>query len=157
MSVEISVNLRKKIDEIKKKFPTGKSPILPLLHAFQDEFGYISVEIEEEIAKIVGVSPVYVREVSTFYSMFNNKPVGKYHIQVCGNISCWLRGYDEIVEYIKKKLGIEIGETTPDGKFTLSRVECLGMCDQAPVMQINGDFYGNLTPEKIDEILDNLE
>ncbi len=153
----MSENLRKKIEEIKEKFPTGKSPILPLLHAFQDEFGYISLEIEEEIARIVNVSPVYVREVSTFYSMFNNNPVGKYHIQVCGNISCWLRGYEDIVEYIKKKLGIDLGQTTPDGKFTLSRVECLGMCDHAPVMQINGEFYGDLTFEKIDEILDSLE
>ena len=155
--MELTDTLKVRFDEIKKKFPTGLSSVLPAIHAVQEEFGHVPQNIEPLIAEHLGIPKERIREVTTFYFMFNNKPVGKYHIYVCGNISCWLRGYENILEHLEKRLNIKAGETTMDGKFTLSAVECLGMCDHAPVIQINGEFYGDLTAEKLDSVLDNLD
>jgi NADH-quinone oxidoreductase E subunit len=155
--MELSATLKTRLDEIKRKFPFAFSSVLPAIHAVQEEFGYVPQEIEPAVARYLNIPQERIREVSTFYFMFNNRTVGKYHIYLCSNVSCWLREYEGILTCLEKKLGITAGETTSDGKFTISLVECLGMCDEAPVMQINGTFYGNLTPEKIDEILDNLD
>ena len=127
-----------------------------MLHLAQKEFGYISPELEKQVASLLDISPVKVREVLTFYTMFNRKTVGKYHIQVCYNLSCALSGAESLLEYISKKLDIHLGETTADGKFTLSAVECLGACEQAPCMMVNFDYYGHLDQNKIDQILDSL-
>jgi NADH-quinone oxidoreductase E subunit len=127
------------------------------LHLAQQEFGHISADSEKMIAEILGIKPIRVREVVTFYTMLTSKPLGKYHIQICRNVSCSLLGADKLIDYLKKKLRVEPGETTPDNKFTLSLVECLGACETAPSMVVNFDFYGNLDQKKIDEILDGLE
>jgi len=127
------------------------------LQLTQREFGCISNEEEKIVAEILGIKPIKVREVVSFYTMLNPKPVGKYHIQVCSNLSCFLMEAEELIDYLKEKLGIEPGETTPDKKFTLTTVECLGACDQAPSMMINFDYYGHLDKKKIDELLDKLK
>ena len=157
MSPEFSDQTKKKIEEILSRYPQKEAAILPLLHITQREFGCISNEEEKIVAKILDIKPVKVREVVSFYTMLNPKPLGKYHIQICSNLSCSLRGADKLIDYFKEKLGIEPGETTPDKKFTLTTVECLGACEQAPSMMVNFDYYGHLDKKKIDEILDKLK
>ncbi len=157
MSPEFSDQTKKKIEEVLSRYPRKEAAILPLLHLTQREFGCISNEEEKIVAEILGIKPIKVREVVSFYTMLNPKPVGKYHIQVCSNLSCFLMEAEELIDYLKEKLGIEPGETTPDKKFTLTTVECLGACDQAPSMMINFDYYGHLDKKKIDELLDKLK
>lgn len=128
-----------------------------MLHLTQKEFGCISEEEEKRVAEILELKPIQVREVVTFYTMLNQKPVGKYHIQVCSNLSCSLMGAESLIDYLKEKLGIGLGETTPDKKFTLSSVECLGACEMAPSLMVNFDYHGNLDKEKIDKILSGLK
>jgi NADH-quinone oxidoreductase subunit E len=128
-----------------------------VLHLTQKEFGCISEEEEKRVAEILELKPIQVREVVTFYTMFNQKPVGKYHIQVCSNLSCSLLGAESLIDYLMEKLGIGLGETTPDKKFTLSSVECLGACEMAPSLMVNFDYHGNLDKEKIDNILSGLK
>ena len=123
----------------------------------QQECGYLTEEALREIASILDISTVQLNEIAAFYTMYNKKPVGKYHVQVCTNVSCSLLGAEHIVEVLSKKLGTKKGETTPDNKFTLSEVECLGSCGTAPMMQINDDYYENLTDAKIEEILKGLK
>jgi len=129
----------------------------PVLHETQKEFGWISPDYEKKVAELLDISPVKVREVVSFYTMFNSKEVGKYHIQVCSNLSCSLLGAESLIEYLEQKLGIQPGETTSDNKFTLSLVECLGACETAPCMMINFDYFGHLDKEKIDDILGKLK
>ena len=155
--MNLSPELKSALDNLKQAYPLGRSVLLPALYAVQKEFGHIPPELEPAVADHLGIPVEVVHETSTFYFMFNNRPVGRHHIYLCGNLSCWLRGFEPLNELLEKKLGIRDGQTTPDGKFTLSVVECLGLCDQAPVMQINGVSYGHLTPETVDQILDNLE
>jgi len=157
MSPEFSDQTKKKIEEVLSRYPRKEAAILPLLQLTQREFGCISNEEEKIVAEILGIKPIKVREVVSFYTMLNPKPVGKYHIQVCSNLSCFLMEAEELIDYLKEKLGIEPGETTPDKKFTLTTVECLGACDQAPSMMINFDYYGHLDKKKIDELLDKLK
>jgi len=156
MSLKFSPEAEKKIKEIIKHYPEKQSALLPILHLAQKEFGYINEEVENLVAQILDIKPIKVREVVTFYTMFHQKPVGKYHIQICRNISCSLNGAEDLINYISEKLGIKVGETTPDQKFTLSVVECLGACEHAPCMQINSEYYGNLDKKKIDLILERL-
>ncbi len=156
MSLKFSPEAEKQIKEIIKHYPEKQSALLPILHLAQKEFGYINEEVENLVAQILDIKPIKVREVVTFYTMFHQKPVGKYHIQVCRNISCSLNGAEDLINYISEKLGIKVGETTPDQKFTLSVVECLGACEHAPCMQINSEYYGNLDKKKIDLILERL-
>ena len=141
---------------ILKKYPDKRSCLLPLLHLAQREFGWISGEAMDFIAGQLQVPVMQVYETATFYTMYNKKPVGKYHLQVCTNISCSLLNAEHIVKYLEEKLGIGVGETSEDGKFTLTEVECLGSCGTAPVMMINDDYYENLTPERIDAIISKL-
>ena len=157
MSPGFSEKIRKEIDKIVARYPQKEAAILPVLHITQQEFGFISPESEELVAGILGVKPIRVREVVTFYTMLNRDPVGKYHIQVCSNLSCSLLGSEKLIDYIKEKLSIEPGETSKDKKFTLSLVECLGACEQAPCMMVNFEYHGNLDKKKIDKILDGLE
>lgn len=157
MSPDIKDSTRKKIEEIVSHYADKEAALLPVLHLVQGEAGFISPQEEKQVAEILGIRPIKVREVVTFYTMINQKPVGKYHVQVCSNLSCSLLGGESLLEHLKKKLGIETGETTPDKKFTLTAVECLGACEQAPCMMVNFDYFGNLDEEKIDRILNGLE
>ncbi len=156
-AIEFSDEGMREFSEMVKRFPEKKAAILPALHIAQREFGYISPDVIKYVAGLLGLSPARVHGVVTFYTMFNQKPVGKYHLQVCRNVSCSLLGAFHLIEYISGKLDIEPGETTPDGNFTLSLVECLGSCGTAPVMQVNDDYVENLTEEKIDAILNREE
>jgi NADH-quinone oxidoreductase subunit E len=157
MNPEFSEKAKKKIEEIVARYPQKEAAILPVLHMAQQEFGSISAEVEKQVARILGIKPIRVRELVTFYTMFHREALGKYHIQVCSNLSCSLLGAGNLVDYLAEKLGIEPGETTPDKKFTLSTVECLGACERAPCMMINFNYYGDISPEKVDEILDSLK
>jgi NADH-quinone oxidoreductase E subunit len=145
------------IQALIKRYPQKRSALIPSLQLAQKEVGYISTETMCEIAQIFDLSPNEVHEVASFYTMFYKKPMGKYVIQVCTNISCLLCNAEGIVEHLTRKLGIALGETTPDGKYTLLEVECLGSCGTSPVIQINEDYYEELSPEKVDRILDSLE
>lgn len=156
MSPELTDKTKKVLEDIISRYPKKEAALLPVLHAAQKEFGHISTQEEELVASLLGINPVQVREVVTFYTMINSKPVGKYHIQVCANLSCTLLGTESLVEYLCGKLGIQVGETTPDKKFTLTMVQCLGACEQAPCMMVNFDYHHRLDKKKIDEILDNL-
>jgi NADH-quinone oxidoreductase subunit E len=145
-----------KVKEIIARYPQGKqkSALLPVLHLAQEEFGgWLSAETMDYVASLLQITPIEVYEVATFYSMFNMKPVGKHVFEVCQTGPCMLRGSDNIIDYIKKKLSINVGETTPDGLFTLKTVECLGACGYAPMMQLGKHFREHLTPEKVDEII----
>lgn len=147
------------INSILKKYPQDrkKSAILPLLDLAQrQQNGFLSKEAIETVASIIEVSNIHAYEVASFYSMFNLKPVGKFHIQICGTTPCWLRGAGDLINHCKKKLSIKTGETTSDGLFTLTEVECLGACVNAPVVQVNDDYYEDLTIDKIDQLLDNF-
>ncbi|MBS1490568.1 MAG: NADH-quinone oxidoreductase subunit NuoE [Bacteroidetes bacterium] len=134
-----------------------KSALIPILHLAQAEFnGWLSPEAMDYVASILNIKPIEVYEVVTFYSMFNTKPVGKCLLEVCQTSSCWLRGSNEIIDHLKKKLNIGVGETTADGMFTLKTVECLGSCGTAPMLQCGADFHENLTIEKVDSLLEKL-
>ncbi len=150
------MDLKEKVEEIARKYPKRRSALLPALFLAQTKYGYLTKEAMEEVASILGLLPVQVYEVATFYTMFNKKPVGKFHVQVCTNVSCSLLGSEMIVDCLKKKLGIKAGETTRNNLFTLTEVECLGSCGTAPMMQINDTYYENLTEEKVENILNEL-
>lgn len=144
------------IVRIMQKYPQKKAALIPILHMFQEKFGFISPEMEKFIAGALGIPPSSVREVTDFYSMFKRKAIGKYHITVCSSISCHLLGAKNIMEFIQQKLGIFPGEVTRDRMFSLEEVSCLGYCDVAPALMINDEVYGNLTVEKIEKILKEL-
>ncbi len=156
MSMELSLKAKDRVKEILARYPTRQAALLPALWVAQEEWGWISSEGMELIAKLLELPVSHVRGVASFYTMCNKRPVGKYHIQVCWNISCSLRGAESLICWISKRLGIGLGETTSDKKFTLSGVECLASCGTAPAMQINDTYYENLTEEKVRQILDEL-
>lgn len=157
MSREFTPALKKRIEGVLAHYPNKQAGLLPVLRLVQSEKGFISAEDERIVAALLGLRPIKVREVVTFYTLFVRKPLGQFHIQVCSNLSCSLAGGEKILEHLKARLGIRIGQTTPDGKYTLTEVECLGACEQAPCMMVNFDYYGNLDPEKIDRILEGLK
>lgn len=156
MSVAFSDTARAAFERMLSRYPTREAAILPTLHLAQREFGYLSGEAIEYVASLLGFSPAHIEGVATFYTMYRRKPVGKYHLQICRNLSCSLMGAEHLIEHVAKKIGVRPGETTPDGRFTLSTVECLGSCGTAPVMQVNDDYHENLTEESVDAILDGL-
>lgn len=147
----------REINDLTGKYANKRSAVMPALFVVQREYGYVTEEGMREVANILGLRPVQVFEVATFYTMYNKKPVGKYHIQVCTNISCSLLGADHIMDFLSQRLGVKVKETTPDKMFTLSAVECLGSCGTAPMMQINDRYYEDLTKEKIEEVLKGLK
>ena len=147
----------KKVEELRKRFPNSKALTIPVLWMVQEEHGWISDQAVEEIAKLLELPVNHVYGVVSFYTMFNRKPVGKFHIQMCTNVSCQLLGAEKLSEYICRKLDVRVGETTQDKKFTVTEVECLGSCGTAPMMQVNDDYYENLTEEKIDELVRRLQ
>jgi NADH-quinone oxidoreductase E subunit len=146
----------RQIQDLMGKYPRKRSALIPSLQLAQKETGYLSNEVIAEIARIFELSPNEVNEVASFYTMLYKKPVGKYVIQVCTNISCMLCDAEKILDHLVRRLGIKPGETSADRKFTLIEVECLGSCGTSPVIQINEDYYEDLTTEKVDQILDRL-
>jgi NADH-quinone oxidoreductase subunit E len=145
------------VNQIISRYPAGrqKSALLPVLHLAQEEFGgWLDVPVMDYVAEILKIEPIEVYEVASFYSMYNLKPVGTYMFEVCQTGPCMVNGCDEIIQYIKDKLGIGVGETTADRMFTLKTVECLGACGYAPMMQMGKTYREHLTKEKIDSIID---
>lgn len=155
--VQFSEQQMQEFNRLVKRYPEGKqkSALLPVLHLAQESFGgWLSVETMDYVANLLRLEPIEVYEVATFYSMFNTQPVGKYMFEVCQTGPCMLNGSDDIIAYIKEKLGINVGETTPDGMFTLKTVECLGACGYAPMMQLGKHYREHLTKEKVDAIIE---
>lgn len=146
----------RKVDAIVGRYPERKAALLPVLWLVQRTRGWIDGPSEEWVASRLGVSASHVHGVVTFYTMYKPRPFGRYHIQVCTTLSCMLRGSDDIVGHLERKLGIRPGETTSDGKFSLVKVECLGSCGTAPMLQLNDDYHENLSIEGLDRLLDGL-
>src|SRR4051812_9345230 len=152
----LSQKFYEQMARLEPRYPNKVALLLPALHAAQDETGWLPPEVMEEVGTYIGIHPAQVREVASFYTMYNLKPVGKYHLKVCTNVACCLRGADGIVEHVEKKLGIRCGETTQDRQFTLMEEECLGACGTAPAMMMNDDYVENLTIESVDALLEKL-
>ena len=160
MNVQFSDEKLSKVSEIIKRYPQGKqkSALLPILHLAQDEFGgWLDTPVMDYVAVLLQIEPIEVYEVASFYSMYNLKPVGKYLFEVCQTGPCMLNGSDQIIDYIKQKLNIGVGETTADGLFTLKTVECLGACGYAPMMQLGKTYREHLTKEKVDAIVEECK
>ena len=154
----LSESSLQEIEHELSKYPADRrqSALMAALRIAQDEHGWLSSELINYVAELIQVPGVRAYEVASFYSMYELKPVGKHKICVCTNISCMLRGSDDVVDHLKSRLGIGLGETTEDGNITLKEVECLAACAGAPMMQVNREYHENLTPERIDAILDGL-
>ena len=153
MNREYPVDLIEKIEGLVRHYPKKEAALVPVLRLVQEAVGCISPEEEAFVAGALGLKPMRVREVASFYTMLTRRPMGRYHIQVCLNLSCSLLGAGQLVEYLEERLGIRDGETSADGRFSLSTVECLGACDQAPCLMINSEHYGNLDRAGIDVLL----
>lgn len=146
----------KRIEEARKKYPTSQASVMDVLYIAQEQNGFISTEVMNEIALLLGIDAVDVLSVVSFYTMYHQKPVGRNHIQVCTNVSCMLKGGYEILDEVIGKLGIMENEVTTDRKFSIEEVECMGSCGTAPMFAVNEDYYENLTKEKVSQILDSL-
>ena len=157
MAVEFSPDTLKKFEETVNRYPKKEAAMLPVLYLAQQEFGHLGEEAIAYVAKILEQPPARVHGVVSFYTMLNMKPIGRHHIQVCRTLPCALRGAEKITGFLKQKLGIELGQTTSDKRFTLTEVECLASCGTAPMMQINDDYYESLTEAKVTEILESLK
>lgn len=155
----LSDSIRQQIDGLRQNYPEGenRAPLVMALHAAQDEYGWLSEQTLEDVAEYLDLEPIKVYEAATFYDMFNREPVGRYNVKVCTNISCMLTGSDGVVDHLRNRLGLDFGETSEDGRFTLTEVECLGACGGAPVVWIGRTYYEDITPERIDAILDGLD
>ena len=159
MGIELSDELKKQCEAIIGRYPEGwkQAAILPLLHLLQREWGYIPLEGIRLVADMLGMPPARAAGVMSFYPMFHKAPVGRHVIQICSTLSCALCGAEEVVEHIKEKLRIDVGETTPDGKFTLEKAECIAACEGAPAIRINDALHRYVTKAKLDELLEGLE
>ena len=146
----------RRVDALVANYPQPKAALLPVLWEVQKAKGWIDLEGERWVAARLGVAPSHVHGCVTFYTMYKQEPSGRYHIQLCTTLSCMLRGSDELMRHLEAKLGIKTGETTPDGKFSRARVECLGSCGTAPMFQLNDDYHENLTSEAVDRLLASL-
>jgi NADH-quinone oxidoreductase subunit E len=144
------------VRRLQSLYPDRRGALLPVLHLAQDTFGHISLEVEEYVAGLFDLSPAHVHEVVTFYTLFFREPKGRHVISVCQNLSCHLMGAKTIIDHLKQRLGIEVGETTADGRVTLLAVECLCACEQAPMMQVDDRYEGLLTPDTVDRVLQGL-
>ncbi|HEX4642157.1 MAG TPA: NAD(P)H-dependent oxidoreductase subunit E, partial [Candidatus Acidoferrales bacterium] len=149
--------LETKFQSLESRYPVKRSALIPMLLYAQDQFGFVSDEMVEEIARRLGLNALQVTETMAYYSMLRRQRAGKFHVQVCTNVSCMLRGGNALYDFVQKKLEIGHKETTADGVFSLEEVECLGACTGAPAMQVNYDFYENLTPERATQIFEALE
>jgi NADH-quinone oxidoreductase subunit E len=156
LSFAFTADRQKRFDDLVAKYPDKRSVALPALHLAQEQEGYLSLETIETLAKMLNITPASLMDTVSFYTMFRTRPQGKYLLQVCQTLSCSLAGADKIVSHLANKYRLKVGETTEDGKFTLLKVECLGSCGTAPVVQINDDYYEKMTPDKLDRILSKL-
>jgi len=156
MPVEFSKSALEEYERILAAYPVKRAAIMPVLWLAQKEFGHLSEEVQQYVAERMGFPIAWVSGLASFYTMFYKKPVGKHHLQVCTNVSCMLRGSDEIVRSIERRLGVGLGETTPDGRFTLDEVECLGSCGTAPMMQVNEAYHEDLTPQRTLDLIERL-
>lgn len=154
--IEFSPQAMAEFQRLRQRYPSARATLLPVLWLAQREFHVITPEVADYVGSLLELPGSDVYSVASFYTMYNRRPVGRYHIQVCRNVSCFLKGCHGVIAQISERLGIREGETSQDGGFTLSTVECLGSCDTAPMMQINENYYENLTPARIDEILAQL-
>ena len=145
--------LDEKVQRLLDRYPQPRSAAMPILHLIQETYGFISSEAMEWTATRLGLQPAQILELVTFYPMFRQKPVGRNHVKVCRTLSCALEGAEPLRDYLLRKLGAKLGETTADGRFTVSEVECLACCGTAPVMMVNDDLHEGVTPEKADQIL----
>jgi NADH-quinone oxidoreductase E subunit len=150
------VNL-KKVEELRKRYPTSQALVLPVLWIVQEQHGFISEDAMKYVATLLNLPYGQILGVVTFYTMLNRKPVGKHHIEVCTNVSCMLRGSGKILEHIERSLGIKVGETSPDMKWTLTEVQCMGSCGTAPMLAIGDEYYEDLTIEKVNKLINNLK
>jgi NADH-quinone oxidoreductase E subunit len=152
--LRLSPEALQEIDRAVALYPRRASAVLPVLHVIQREHGYVPPEARGWVAARLEMPPAKVEEVLSFYTMFHRAPVGRKHLQVCRSLSCYLRGQEEITDTIRRKLGLEPGGKTADGKFSLVHVECLGSCGTAPMMQVNDDYHENLSPARVEELLE---
>jgi NADH-quinone oxidoreductase subunit E len=152
----LSPEREKHVEEILARYPNPKAACIPVLHVCQEQIGWISEEVMQFVADRLSLSTAHVKGVVTFYTLFNKEPVGKHQVWVCRTLSCALRGSDEILHHCEKRLGVSPGQTTKDGKVTLRTAECLASCGTAPMMQVDKDYYENLTTAEVDRILDRL-
>lgn len=152
----ISEATQKRCAELVKRYPEKRSALIPILHEVQAEVGHLSPEAVEWVAGYLGLSPADVMSVASFYDMLSLEPVGKHLIYVCQNLTCTLLGAERLIRHLESKLGVRTGETTPDGKITLKRMECLASCGTAPSIQVDGVYHHQVTPEKLDALLDEL-
>jgi NADH-quinone oxidoreductase subunit E len=149
-------DFEREIDVILARYPRPKAALLPVLWEVQKRKGWIDAAAESWVAERLGVSPAHVHGAVTFYTMYKQRPMGRYHFQVCTTLSCMLRGSDELLAHLKGRLGLDEGQVSADGRFSLVRVECLGSCGTAPMFQLNDDYHENLTTEKVDRLIDGL-
>ncbi len=152
----ISEQAKQHMRDLATRYPVSRSAVLPALHIAQQEEGYITQEGLQAVAEVLNLTVDDVESVATFYTMYYQQPMGKKVIKVCNSISCYLRNCDALIEHMEQHLGIQRGETTPDGNFTLLTVECLASCGTAPVLQVNDEFVENVTPEKADQLIEDL-
>jgi len=153
MSREFSAALIERIAVLAGRYPAKPAALLPVLHFVQGDLGHITPDDERRVAELLEIPAMKVHEAVTFYTMFRRAPVGRYHLQVCTNVSCSIAGADSLIDHLQARLGIKLGETTHDGKFTLTGVECLGACEQGPCMMINFDYHTGLDKAKLDDLL----
>ncbi|SRR5579875_410997 len=153
----ISEEVKARLREVAARYPQARSAMLPCLHIVQDAEGYVTPEGILAVAEAIGVKPDEVESVVTFYSMYHQEPIGRTVIKVCTSIACYLHGCDETLAKLERRLGIQKGQTTPDGRYTLEGVECLAACGMAPAVQVNGEFAEQMTPDKTDALIDTLE
>ena len=157
MAFKLTEDFKARAEKLCARYPRRDAALIPVLLELQKEAGYVAEEAMDELAKFLALPYARVKAVVTFYTMFNREPAGKYHLQVCRNISCHRAGAPGLLARLRAKLGIGEGETTKDGLFTLSSVECLGACGAAPVMQVNEDYFENLNGEKLDALLEDIK
>lgn len=155
--MELKENIKAQIEKIRHQFPTEQALLIPLLHAIQEDQGWVSLDAQRAAADYLHLPLAKVREVMSFYTMFKHEPTGKIHVQVCTNLSCWLNGSEKLMGCLERKLGIKCGETTSDGKYTLSEVECLASCGTAPVIQANDDYFEDLDVSELETMIDDWE
>jgi len=155
--VEFSAEQLAEVRRLQGLYPDPRAALLPVLHMAQDTFGHVSLEAEEYVATLFNLSPAHVHEVVTFYTLYFQQPKGRHVVAVCHNLSCHLAGAPRIIEHLKQRLGVPVGETTDDGRITLQSVECLCACEHAPMMQVDDRYEFDLTPEKVDRILVRLQ
>ena len=156
MAVEFSKDALAEYERILARYPSKRAAIMPVLWLAQREFRVLTTEVQDYVATLMGFPLAWISGLASFYTMYYKRPIGKYHVQVCTNVSCMLRGSDEIVRCLEERLGIGLGQTTPDGTFTLEEVECLASCGTAPMMQVNEDYHENLDPPKTIELIERL-